>query len=210
MSLDDLLPAETTSPEATMALGEQLAGALQPGDVLALYGDLGAGKTHLVKGIVRGLGGQPEDVTSPTFTLIQEYATDPPLYHIDVYRIEQLPELERMGFGAYLHGDGLSYTEPMFHWNITANPKARFSVGFEHPFITERLIKLFKTGDETERLAIQKEMANWLFDNAQMSSIWVADIAWPLGPKLEGAWEDHSAGRDSRNLSGVEYARPSK
>ena len=118
--------------------------------------------------------------------------------------------VNRVYDGATLHGDGLSYTEPMFHWNITANPKGRFSVGFEHPFITERLIQLFKTGDETERLAIQKEMANWLFDNAQMSSIWVADIAWPLGPNLEGAWEDHAAGRDSRNLSGVEYARPSK
>jgi len=111
MSLDDLLPAETTSPEATMALGEQLASALQPGDVLALYGDLGAGKTHLVKGIVRGLGGLPEDVTSPTFTLIQEYATDPPLYHLDVYRIGQLAELEQMGVEEYLHGDGICVIE---------------------------------------------------------------------------------------------------
>lgn len=111
MSLDDLLPAETTSPEATMALGEQLAGALRSGDVLALYGDLGAGKTYLVKGVARGLGGQPEDVTSPTFTLIQEYATNPPLYHIDVYRIEQLPELERIGLGEYLHGNGICVIE---------------------------------------------------------------------------------------------------
>ena len=111
MSLDDLLPAETASPEATMALGEQLAGALQSGDVLALYGDLGAGKTHLVKGIARGLGGQPQDVTSPTFTLIQEYATAPPLYHLDVYRIEQLAELDRMGVDEYLHGDGICVIE---------------------------------------------------------------------------------------------------
>jgi len=111
MSLDDLLPAETGSPEATMALGKQLAGTLQSGDVLALYGDLGAGKTHLVKGIAHGLDGRPEDVTSPTFTLIQEYATAPPLFHLDVYRIEQLAELERMGVDEYLHGDGICVIE---------------------------------------------------------------------------------------------------
>ena len=111
MSLDDFLPAETHSPEATTALGEQLAGALQSGDVLALYGDLGAGKTHLVKGIARGLGFRPEDVTSPTFTLIQEYTTVPPLYHIDVYRVEDLRELERLGVDEYLHGDGVCVIE---------------------------------------------------------------------------------------------------
>ena len=111
MSLDDFLPTETTSPEATMALGEQLAGVLRSGDVLALYGDLGAGKTYLVKGLARGLGARPEDVTSPTFTLIQEYATAPPLYHLDVYRIEQLAELERMGVHEYLHGIGICVIE---------------------------------------------------------------------------------------------------
>ncbi len=111
MSLDEFLPAETDSPEATMALGEQLADALQSGDVLALYGDLGAGKTHLVKGIARRLGVQPEDVNSPTFTLIQEYATKPPLYHIDVYRIEHRSELERMGVLEYLYGDGICVIE---------------------------------------------------------------------------------------------------
>ena len=94
-----------------MELGEKLAEALQQGDVLALYGDLGAGKTHLVKGIAWGMGVDSEDVTSPTFTLIQEYATDPPLYHLDVYRIERLEELERMDVDEYLHGDGICVIE---------------------------------------------------------------------------------------------------
>lgn len=111
MILADFLPTETYSPEATIALGVRLADALQSGDVLALYGDLGAGKTHLVKGIASGLGVRQEDVTSPTFTLIQEYPTDPPLYHLDVYRIEHLSELERLGVDEYLHGDGICVVE---------------------------------------------------------------------------------------------------
>ena len=106
-----LLPAETASPEETLALGERLAAHLAPGDVLALYGDLGAGKTHLVKGLARGLGADPEDVSSPTFTLVNEYATDPPLHHLDVYRIERLSELEEIGVEELLHGDGLCVVE---------------------------------------------------------------------------------------------------
>lgn len=111
MNFDELFPAETNSPDATVVLGEHIAGALERGDVLALYGDLGAGKTHLVKGIARGFGVDPEEVTSPTFTLIQEYATDPPLYHLDVYRIEHTAELERMGVDEYLHGNGICVVE---------------------------------------------------------------------------------------------------
>src|SRR5690606_18707887 len=79
--------------------------------VLALYGDLGAGKTHLAKGIARGLGADPEDVSSPTFTLVNEYATDPPLYHLDVYRIERLSELAEIGVEELLHGDGVCVIE---------------------------------------------------------------------------------------------------
>ncbi|MDX1440152.1 MAG: tRNA (adenosine(37)-N6)-threonylcarbamoyltransferase complex ATPase subunit type 1 TsaE [Rubricoccaceae bacterium] len=111
MLIHETLPSETTSLEATMALGEKLSKSLQRGDILALYGDLGAGKTHLVKGIAKGFGVDPEEVTSPTFTLIQEYDTDPPLYHLDVYRIESLDELERMGVNEYLHGDGICVIE---------------------------------------------------------------------------------------------------
>jgi tRNA threonylcarbamoyladenosine biosynthesis protein TsaE len=115
--LYSLLPAETASPEETLALGERLAPLLVPGDVLALYGDLGAGKTHLVKGIARGLGADPEDVSSPTFTLVNEYATRDaegaplPLYHLDAYRIERLRELEEIGAEELLHGDGLCVVE---------------------------------------------------------------------------------------------------
>lgn len=107
----DFLPAETASPDETLALGVRLATLLHAGDVVALYGDLGAGKTHLVKGIARGLGLDEARVSSPTFTLINEYEGTLFLYHLDLYRIEQLDEVERIGVDDYLHGDGVCVIE---------------------------------------------------------------------------------------------------
>ena len=101
-TVNTLFPATTTSVAETLSLGERLAAELQPGDVIALTGDLGAGKTHLAKGIARGLGADPDEVTSPTFTLVQEYATDPPLRHLDLYRIERDGELDGIGLDEML------------------------------------------------------------------------------------------------------------
>lgn len=106
-----ILPAETASPDETVAFGARLARELAPGDVLALYGDLGTGKTHLVKGIAAGLGFDPADVASPTFVLVHEYATDPPLYHFDAYRIERPAEFVGLGFHEYAGGDGICVIE---------------------------------------------------------------------------------------------------
>ncbi len=107
----DLLPAETAAPAETLALGARLAAALQPGDVVALYGDLGAGKTHLVKGLAVGLGLSADEVASPTFVLVHEYPTDPPLYHFDAYRTERPEEFTRLGFEEYAEGDGICVVE---------------------------------------------------------------------------------------------------
>ena len=84
--MGDSLDAVTHSPEETFALGKRLAGRLRSGDVVALTGDLGTGKTVLVQGICAGLGVQ-EPVTSPTFTLVQEYRGTVPVAHIDFYRL---------------------------------------------------------------------------------------------------------------------------
>jgi tRNA threonylcarbamoyladenosine biosynthesis protein TsaE len=88
----------TESEEETIRLGERLAAELPPHATLLLIGDLGAGKTTLTKGLVKGLGaGVPEDVSSPTFTLIHEYSGTRKVYHIDLYRIEQAGELDSLG-----------------------------------------------------------------------------------------------------------------
>jgi tRNA threonylcarbamoyladenosine biosynthesis protein TsaE len=86
----------TASEEETIALGERLAASLPRPACVLLEGHLGAGKTTLAKGIVKGLGAAaPEEVTSPTFTLIHEYAPD--VIHIDLYRIEEARDLDTLG-----------------------------------------------------------------------------------------------------------------
>ncbi|ARA94188.1 MAG: tRNA (adenosine(37)-N6)-threonylcarbamoyltransferase complex ATPase subunit type 1 TsaE [Bacteroidetes bacterium] len=105
-------PRETASEAETRALGAELAPRLSPGDVVALYGDLGAGKTQLVKGICAALGVDPTLVSSPTFTIVQEYAGHTgPLYHIDAYRIADPAEFFELGYEEYFYGEGLCFVE---------------------------------------------------------------------------------------------------
>jgi tRNA threonylcarbamoyladenosine biosynthesis protein TsaE len=87
---------ELATPEATEAFGGALARALRAGDVIALHGDLGAGKTTLARGLLRALGFEG-DVASPTFPIVQPYDDiDPPVWHVDLYRIEDPSELEEL------------------------------------------------------------------------------------------------------------------
>ncbi len=93
-----LLETITHSPEETIAFGRKLAKELQPPCLVLLEGELGSGKTTLVKGIVAGLGAAHEDeVNSPTFTLIHEYGGGQKVYHVDLYRIEEPRELGSLG-----------------------------------------------------------------------------------------------------------------
>src|SRR3954463_87764 len=88
----------TLSEEQTAAIGRELAATLSAGDVLLLFGDLGAGKTAFARGLAEGLGIQPGEVSSPTFTLIQEYRGGRlPLFHVDLYRIEDPREFDELG-----------------------------------------------------------------------------------------------------------------
>jgi tRNA threonylcarbamoyladenosine biosynthesis protein TsaE len=80
----------TGSEEETSAAGERLAGQINGGDVVLLYGNLGAGKTAFVRGLARGLGASPDDVSSPTFTLVQEYRGRVTLHHVDLYRLKEI------------------------------------------------------------------------------------------------------------------------
>jgi tRNA threonylcarbamoyladenosine biosynthesis protein TsaE len=99
------------SVEKTVAFGRKRASAIGRGDVLALAGDLGSGKTQFVKGIVAGLGSDAA-VTSPTFTLLHEYTGGRlPIYHFDFYRLENRAAALRLGFDDYFFGDGVSLIE---------------------------------------------------------------------------------------------------
>jgi tRNA threonylcarbamoyladenosine biosynthesis protein TsaE len=95
----------------TQALGERLGQAAQPGDLILLTGNLGAGKTALTQGIARGLG-IIATVNSPTFTVLKEYHGGRlPLYHFDLYRLDTPDEIWDLGFGDYFAGDGVSVVE---------------------------------------------------------------------------------------------------
>jgi len=101
----------TASAEETEAWGTRLARCLSPGAVIGLEGELGAGKTCFVRGLELGLGGSPDVVHSPTFTLIAEYHEGRlPLYHIDLYRLEGA-EIEELGLEEYLFGAGVTAIE---------------------------------------------------------------------------------------------------
>jgi len=95
----------------TIAWGRALAGALRAGDVIALTGTLGAGKTHATKGIVAGLGSTVE-VSSPTFTLVHEYpGSDLAAFHFDFYRLNASQEVLNIGWDDYLEGGGVVIVE---------------------------------------------------------------------------------------------------
>ena len=93
----------SNSAEETVEAGRRFAESLAGGEVICLAGDLGAGKTHFAKGIVAGLGGDPQEVTSPTFTLVHEYhAGRLPVFHFDLYRLESGRDLQNSGWDDYL------------------------------------------------------------------------------------------------------------
>ena len=95
----------TRSVEQTVELGKALGGSLRGGELLALIGELGTGKTHLIKGMAEGLGaGAGEAVASPTFTLVNEYEGRVPLIHVDAYRLKNAAELEALGFDEMMDG----------------------------------------------------------------------------------------------------------
>lgn len=115
----------STSPQQTGELAERIGQHLRGGEVIALLGDLGAGKTVFAKGLARGLGVEGT-VTSPTFTLIREYQGRLPLYHIDAYRLSSAEEAENCGLGEYFNQEGIVVVEwPQKIWELIP-PNALF------------------------------------------------------------------------------------
>ena len=131
----------THSPEETQEIGVKIGCQLSPGDVVALIGDLGAGKTCLTQGIARGVGVyQDQTVNSPSYILINEYEGKIPIYHIDLYRLERLEDIVALGLEDYLEGDGICVIEwadrmgellPESHIQVTITAEDEFTRAVE-------------------------------------------------------------------------------
>lgn len=137
------------SPTETQRFAEQLAERLQAGDIIALEGDLGAGKTTFAQGLARGLG-ITETVNSPTFTVIKEYSGRLPLYHMDVYRVAD--DVEQLGLDDYFYGAGVCVVE----WaSLIAEemPPERLTITLLHAAEqNQRLCRLQPQGSRYQRL----------------------------------------------------------
>jgi tRNA threonylcarbamoyladenosine biosynthesis protein TsaE len=119
----------THSEAETAAAGARLAESLAAGDVVLLYGDLGAGKTAFTRGLAEGLGVPAEEVSSPTFTLVQEYHGRLPLYHVDLYRLDER-EADDLGLEELVLGDGVVVIEWADRWR--GRPDDVIEVRLEH------------------------------------------------------------------------------
>ena len=130
----------TSSPDETMELGRKIGEGLKGGDVVALVGELGTGKTLFTQGIVQGLGVKGY-VKSPSFTIVNKYEGSLPIYHLDLYRLGDVNEIYELGIEEYLYGDGVCIIE----WAEKA-----------YSLLPEKyvLIKFFYTGEKTRKIEI--------------------------------------------------------
>ncbi|WP_145204188.1 tRNA (adenosine(37)-N6)-threonylcarbamoyltransferase complex ATPase subunit type 1 TsaE [Thalassoglobus polymorphus] len=137
----DEMVVDLHSLEETQAFGKQLASVLRLGDVVALIGNLGAGKTHLAQAIAEGFGIDRDDVHSPTFVLIQEYEGSVPICHIDAYRLNDIDEFLELGADELLGADNICLIE----WAdrvADVLPGKRIQLEIESTGVTSRRIRL--------------------------------------------------------------------
>lgn len=142
---------ETSSEMHTMEFAAKLAALLEPGNVITLEGDLGAGKTTFTKGLAKGLGVE-RMVTSPTFVIIKEYEGIMPLYHMDVYRLEDMDE--DIGFKEYFNGKGISVVEWAQFIEMYL-PEERLNINIRFVDEQKREIKLTAQGEQFENVIKQ-------------------------------------------------------
>ena len=141
----------TSSTEQTEEVGRVLGTMLEAGDLVCLFGDLGAGKTHFSYGVAQGLQVQDQYITSPTFTFVNEYQGRIPLYHIDLYRLKDPSELESIGFEEYIDSDGATVIE----WAERAEdelPDEKLNVYISDVSENSREIGFFAEGERYQRL----------------------------------------------------------
>ncbi len=128
-----------------MQWGKRLAAHLKPGDIVCLCGDLGSGKTTFVKGIAQGLKIKPDQVSSPTFVLMNAYEGRMPMFHFDLYRIEREGEILGLGYEEFLYGEGVAvveWAERLGH----LSPQEALRIEFVHQGGDERLINIAAMG----------------------------------------------------------------
>jgi len=131
---------ETSTQADTESIGEDLGRSLVAGDVVLLFGDLGAGKTAFVRGMARGIGADPDDVSSPTFTIVQEYSgRSATLYHVDLYRLEPA-EIDDLGLEDLVCADGIVAIEWADRWK--GRPDDVIEVRLEHVGEDRRSIQI--------------------------------------------------------------------
>ncbi|NOX55249.1 MAG: tRNA (adenosine(37)-N6)-threonylcarbamoyltransferase complex ATPase subunit type 1 TsaE [Planctomycetes bacterium] len=138
-------------PEHTQQIGRWLADVLEPGAVVAIRGELAAGKTVLVRAIAEALGADSEEVASPTFVLVREYAGRLPIYHADAYRLKGPDEFIDLGGDEYLFGDGVCLIE----WAdrvASILPDDRLEVQIEITGEQSRRIRIIATGSRSARI----------------------------------------------------------
>jgi tRNA threonylcarbamoyladenosine biosynthesis protein TsaE len=131
----------SNSTAETEAIARKIASELRAGDIVALEGELGAGKTHFTKGLVAGLS-SPAPVTSPTFTIVHEYAGGRlPIYHFDFFRLEDARAARAIALDDYFFGEGVSIVEWADRFPEFIPPNARW-IRFEMGSPTERRIEV--------------------------------------------------------------------
>lgn len=149
---DKHIQLTTHSVTKTQKLGQHLGAAIQQPIIIALTGDLGSGKTAFVQGLAKGLEvSEKYYITSPTFTLINEYPGRLPLYHVDLYRIEHLSELEDVGLDEALRADAviaIEWAEKISHDMLLNHLQLRFEIISENA----RRINIFAYGQSTNNL----------------------------------------------------------
>src|SRR5918993_1766404 len=132
----------THSEQETLALGKTIAAALQPGTFVLLHGDLGAGKTAFVRGLATGLGADPDDVSSPTFVLIQHYDGRTPLVHVDLYRLESGAAVDDLGLEELAGG---------------AVVAIEWAERLPRPLEGSLLVRIEDLGGEQRRITVERE-----------------------------------------------------
>ena len=147
---DTLFVVESNSTRQTKMWGRRLGSLLQGGELLALSGDLGAGKTCFIKGLARGLSLREENILSPTFTMIQEHQGRLPLYHIDLYRLDNVA-IDDIGLREYLFSESIAAVE-WFERLEGGDEVERLAVRISYIGANSRRIEFVSTGDRYSSL----------------------------------------------------------